>query len=117
MHQYSLNQDSLWRINNMVISFLKHPLYASYSIKKYVYDAEVGVHALEVSKNGKSINLFLFYPTLEGNIGSVAIYGLCLEGHLNAILSSMTAFGMPVDRAYIDRSGKSDFVDVYFLPY
>ena len=76
-----------------------------------------GAHALEVLRNGEIINLWLFYPGIDGKIGSIAVYGNYLQGHLNAILSSMTVFGMKVSSAEMDYSGMSDFIDIYLEEY
>ena len=105
------------RINNIVMGFKNHPMYAYYDIRSYVYDARGGVHALEVGKNGRLINLWLFYPGVDGEISSIAVYGAYLEGHLKSIKSSMTVFGMPVESAEMDYSGMSDFIDIYLKPY
>lgn len=117
MFYNSLNSDSMWRINNIVTGFKHHPMYASYGIKSYVYNARAGVHAIEVSKDGRFINLWLFYPGTDGEINSIAVYGANLRGHLNAIRSSMTVFSMPVESAEMDYSGLSDFIDIYLKPY
>lgn len=117
MFYQSLNQESLRRINNIVTGFKNHPMYASYSISSYCYDARAGVHAIEVGKNGLTINLWLFYPGSNGEINSIAVFGASLQGHLNAIRSSMTVFGMPVASVDLDCSGRSDFIDIYLKEY
>lgn len=113
----SLNEDSLRRINNIANGFRNHPAYTAYTIKSYTYDLRAGVRALEVARNGKPINLWLFYPGTDGKIASIAVYGDYLQGHLKAIQSSMTVFGMKVSSAEIDRSGVSDYVDIYLEDY
>lgn len=119
MFYNALNQDSLSRIDNIVTGFRNYPSYSAYDIQSYVYDLRMGVHAIEVSKNGEIINLLLFYPTptQDGKIESIAIYGAFLQGHLNAIKRSMLAFGMKVESVEIDHSGIEDFVDVYLEDY
>lgn len=112
-----LNNDSLQRINNIANGFSNHPAYAAYTIKSYPYDIRAGVHALEVTRNGELINLWLFYPGIDGKIASIAVYGSYLQGHLKAIQSSMTVFGMKISSAEIDRSGLSDFIDIYLEDY
>ena len=113
----SLNYDSLRRINNIVAGFKNHPTYREYTIRSYCYDARAGVHAIEIGKNGHTINLWLFYPGINGEISSIAVYGSYLQGHLNAIRNSMTVFGMAVESVDLDRSGMSDFVDIYLEDY
>lgn len=117
MFYQSLNQESLCRINNIVTGFKNHPNYASYTIRSYCYDIQAGVHAIEVGKGSKLINLWLFYPGTNGEINSIAVYGSYLQGHLNAIRNSMTVFGMAVESVDLDCSGMSDFVDIYLEEY
>lgn len=112
-----LNYSSIKSIYNISDYLKSHPLYSDYEISAYCYDEDVNVYAIEVKRNGENINLFLFYPDAKstGQIGSIAIYGICLEGHLNAILSSHNIFGFTITSAHIDKSGISDFVDVTLL--
>lgn len=109
-----LNQDSLQRIQNIANGFKNYPAFSLYEINSYVYDIRAGVHALEVSKNGQTINLWLFYPSESGNgkIGSIAVYGSYLQGHYNSMCSSMMAFGMPISDISIE-SGNETFIDIY----
>lgn len=115
MFTNSLNSESQCHINNIVTGLKNHPMYAAYNIRSYCYDMRVGVHAIEISKNGQPLNLFLFYPDDlgNGNIGSIAIYGANLKGHLAAIRSSNKIFGLEVESADIDYGGISDYIDVY----
>lgn len=115
MYNY-LNSDSLQRIENIVNGFRSHPAYTAYSIRSYTYDMRMGVHALEITRNGQLVNLWLFMPGIDGKISSIAIYGNHLQGHLNAILSSMTVFGMKVLSAEME-SGAADYVDIYLEDY
>lgn len=112
-----LNNDSLRRIGNIVNGFRNYPAYAAYSIRSYAYDVRTGAHALEITHDNRLVNLWLFMPGFDGKIESIAVYGSNLQGHLNAILSSMTVFGMKVSSAEIDRSGASDYVDIYLEDY
>ena len=56
-------------------------------------------------------------PDLNCNIGSVAIYGAELEGHLRSIKSSMKFCGLNVKEVSIDREGYSPYVDVILEKY
>ena len=117
-----LNSDSLQRINNIVNGFRNYPAYSSYTIKSYTYDIRTGAHALEITRNNQLVNLFpefkdVSVDELDGKIESIAVYGSNLQGHLNAILSSMTVFGMKVSSAEMDYSGYSDYVDIYLEDY
>lgn len=112
-----LNSDSLQRINNIINGFRNYPAYTAYTIKSYIYDIRIGAHALEITHNSKLINLWLFMPGVDGKIESIAVYGNNLQGHLNAILSSMTVFGMKVFSAEMDYSGNSNYIDIYLENY
>jgi hypothetical protein len=109
-----LNQDSKQRIQNIANGFRNYPAYSAYQIKSYVYDLHSGAHALEITRDGKPVNLFLFYPDEggSGKIGSIAVYGSSLQGHYNAMKSSMMAFGMPISSISIE-SGTETFIDIY----
>ncbi len=107
-----LNQDSLQRIKNIENGFRNYPAYSAYQIRSYVYDDQAGVQALEITLNGQPINLFLFYPDRNGKIESIAVYGIGLQGHYNAMRSSMMAFGMPITDISIE-SGNETFLDIY----
>lgn len=108
------NDDSQRKIDNIAEALKSNPAYNSYSIKSYCYDFMAGVHAIEIAKNGDIINLFLFYPWFKGEIESIAIYGYNLTGHYNAIKSSMTIFGLPVDSVDLE-SGLERFIDVHLV--
>lgn len=109
------NSHSLQLIENIYNSACSIPLYRDYWKKAYTYDETYGVKAIELGKGDRSITLFLFYPGENGKIDSIAIYGDCLEGHLSAIQSSMKVFDLPVKSVHLDRSGLTDFVDVYLI--
>jgi hypothetical protein len=108
----SLNQDSQQRIRNIENGFRNYPAYAAYDIRNYLYDLNNGVRALEVSKNGRMVNLFLFFPDLAGKIESIALYGSNLQGHYNAMSRSMMAFGMRISSIDFEY-GQSDYLDIY----
>ena len=107
-----LNQDSVQRIKNIENGFKNYPAYSAYQITSYVYDYMAGVHALEITRNGQFVNLFLFYPSTNGKIESIAVYGANLQGHYNAMRSSMMAFGMPISDISIE-SGNETYLDIY----
>lgn len=108
-----LNRDSLCRIQNIANGFRNYPAYSAYQIESYLYDMRLGVYALEITRNGQKINLFLFYPNVNGSgkIGSIALYGSNLQGHYNAMRSSMMAFGMRISDISFD-SGVESFLDI-----
>ena len=108
----SLNDDSMQRIRNIENGFRSIPAYAVYDIRSYCYDVRGGIWALEVKKEGQSVNLFLFYPDSKGKIDSFALYGANLRGHYNAMHSSMMAFGMKISKRSLEY-GESEFLDVY----
>lgn len=109
-----LNQDSLSRIENIVTGFRNYPPFSSYQIKSYLYDIHAGCHAIEITNNGRLVNLYLFYPGGDGSgkIGSIALYGIHLQAHYNTMSSSMKIFGMTITDISFD-SGIETFLDIY----
>lgn len=112
----TLNANSRTMIENIIIGFRQLPAYKAFEINSYCYDKELGVQALSVTKNGTIINLWLFYPGNNGEIESIAAYGSNLDGHLNAIRTTMTVFGLPV-KTISREHGKEDFLDIFIAPY
>lgn len=110
---FHLNQDSLTRIQNIERGFRSYPPFFTYQIKSYLYDRRAGCHAIEITRDGNLVNLYLFYPALSGSgkIGSVALYGIHLQAHYNTMRSSMTMFGMPISDIQFD-SGIETFLDI-----
>ena len=107
----SFNEDSKQRIRNIENGFRNNPTYSAYSINNYCYDM-YNTRALEVTRNGQMINLFLFYPSFDGKISSIALYGLYLQDHYNAMKKSMMCFGMKISEISMEY-GKSEYVDIY----
>jgi len=109
-----LNEESRQLISNIYENALHHPSYLSYDIKYNETSYwNAGAIAIEIYKNGQFCNMFLFFPAPDrsGNIGSVAIYGINLEGHKRAIERSHLLFGLPVDYVEVD-SGFETYLDV-----
>ncbi len=112
MFTLSLNSNSQQMIQNILNGM--HQLFPKYQCRTYVFDFHAGVHALEVAKNGRVLNLYLFYPDTNGTgrIGSVALYGDALDLHFRTISSSRNLFGMHVTSINRDY-GKEEFLDIY----
>lgn len=110
----NLNQDSMLRIRNIETGLRNYPPFSSYQIKSYLYDMRAGCHAIEITNNGRLVNLYLFYPDASGNgkIGSIALYGIHLQAHYNTMRTSMNIFGMPISEISFD-SGIETFLDIY----
>ena len=110
-----LSTRSLNMISTIANCLKAYPDFRNYEINSYCYDPSANVYAIDIKRNGDTMNLFLFYPDIRSNgeIGSIAIFGANLEGHLDAIQKSGSLFGLRVKSASIDRSGISDYVDVY----
>ena len=110
---FCLNQDSLQRIRNIEAGFRNYPPFLTYQIRSYLYDMRAGCYAIEITRNGNLVNLYLFYPDVSGNgkIGSIALYGIHLQAHYNTMRSSMTIFGMPISDISFD-SGIETFLDI-----
>lgn len=89
----------------------------AYTVRSYLFDIHTGCHAIETSFCGLTVNLWLIYPGIDGEINSIALYGANLENHLKEIQSTMKIFGLPIDSAEIDYTGKSNFIDIFLKPY
>ena len=112
-----LNQRSQDIISNIHRTINNHPSYAQYTVE--LISAELwstGCMSIQISKLGRSINMFMFCPNADGNVDSIAIYGNDLKGHFNTISASRNIFGFRVSNSTMD-SGYSDFVDVEVAPY
>lgn len=111
-----LNSNSKKMVQNIVNGFKNYPPYKEYEINSYCYNWRMGVHALSITQNGIIINLWLFYPGINGEIGSIAVYGAGLNGHFNAIRNTMTVFRLPVENITMD-CGMEEFLDITIAPY
>lgn len=77
----------------------------------------IGAIAIKVYKNAGLINQFIFYPTYDGKIESISIFGLQINGHKEAIESSMKVFGLPVESVEVDNMNDQDFLEVTLEDY
>lgn len=106
------SEESEQLILNVKENFQRNPLYSTYNVE--AIRNPNGVISLVVTKQEKMINRFDFWADgVEGKIGSIAIYGAELQGHANAIRSSMKVFGLPVSEV----SYEYDLVDVTLDDY
>lgn len=112
-----LNQESMRRINNIERGFRSHPQFSRYAIKSYLFNPQSGAHALEISLNGNLVNLWTFYPGINGEIESIAVYGSFLDGHKRSIERSMKVFDMDVISVDIDSDGMTPFLDITLDSY
>lgn len=65
--------------------------------------------------NGNFCNRYLFCPNELGEIDSIAIYGLSLQGHYNTISTTMMCFGLKVKKIVFDTKGDNPFLDIYLV--
>jgi len=112
---FSLNQRSLQMIETICNNAANSTVYKNYKVTG-ANDPINGTAFIDITKDGGFINKFLFSPTPNGDIASIAIYGINLKGHFETIRSSMNIFGLAVDDVEMD-SGYSDFVDVTLKEY
>jgi hypothetical protein len=77
----------------------------------------IGAIAIKVYKNGGLINQFIFYPTHDGKIESISIFGLQVHGHKESIENSMKIFGLPVESVEVDNMNDQDFLEVTLEDY
>lgn len=106
IHRFGLNSDSTNLVKGLIQQF-----------KNLGYNTETGYNPngsiyFIVSKLGGANNRFDFYSNPNGNIGSIAIYGSHLQGHLNNVLDKKTIFGLPIKDAEIDKGGMENYVDI-----
>ena len=106
IHRFGLNSDSTNLVKGLVQQF-----------KNLGYNTETGCNPdgsiyFTASKLGGVNNRFDFYGNPNGNIGSIAIYGSHLQGHLNNVLDKKTIFGLPIKGAKIDKGGMENYVDI-----
>lgn len=110
IHRFGLNTESTILIKGLVQQF-----------ENLGYNIETGCNPngsiyFAASKFGEANNRFDFYGNPNGEIGSIAIYGSHLQGHLNNILDKKTIFGLPIEEAEIDRGGMENYVDIQIKP-
>ena len=77
----------------------------------------IGAIAIKVYKNGGLINQFIFYPTHDGKIESISIFGLQIYVHKESIENSMKIFGLPVESVEVDNMNDQDFLEVTLEDY
>lgn len=107
IYRFDLNSDSTNLVKGLVQQF-----------KNLGYNIETGYNPngsiyFTASKLGGGNNRFDFYGNPNGNIGSIAIYGSHLKGHLDNVLEKQTIFGLPIEDAEIDRGGIENFIDIH----
>ncbi|MCE9400131.1 hypothetical protein K0H32_07985 [Bacteroides fragilis] len=112
---FQLNPTSLQQIENIFQGMTTHPMYAQYNIEKSDYDYSSGSIYITIHLYGNPINRFSFYGGKRGKIGSIAIYGANLDGHLRNIRSSMKIFGLEVEDVEYDNQELSPYIDVTLL--
>ena len=113
----SLNQNSIRMVDRVYLGFkIKYP---QWKVEKYNSgDIHCNGIFLDVYRpSGELANKYFFCPGVNGEIASIAIYGVALQNHYNTISSSRVCFGLPVTDICIDREGLSDFVDIQIGSY
>lgn len=82
--------------------------------RTYRHSYSNGSLAIEITRQGKPINLFIFYPSIDGSgkIGSIALYGLHLNDYFWSIKQAGSIFGLKVESIEKD-AGFDDFLDIY----
>lgn len=111
---FHLNTESLQMIENICNGFRR---FENYRVATTDDNWSSGTFHLDIYHMGNFCSKYIFCPTLEGEIGSIAIYGVGLSEHLRKIQSSMRCFGLNVEEVSIDNGGMSSYVDVILAPY
>lgn len=112
-----LNERSQSIITNLHRNFKGHPQFMHLTVTLNSELTTTGCMSIEVSNNGRPVNLFMFCPNWIGDIGSAAIFGSNLNGHYSTISKSHNFFGLPVTDISMDNSGLSNFVDIQIGKY
>ena len=114
---FQLNKRSQSIITNLRHNIQSHPRFQHLTITLDTNELITkGCMSIEIAKNGRPLNLFIFWPNDEADIGSASIYGEGLEKHYAKISNSHNFFGLPVIQIDMER-GFSDFIDVQIGRY
>lgn len=97
---------------NVYNNLKTHPIYRNYQVVISPYNSETASIDIDIYRNGQSITRFMFCGDYTGELHSIAIFGVQLDGHLRNIRSSMKIFGLDVQSVNLDTEGFSPFVDV-----
>ena len=109
-----LNDDSRNFILAVAQNLQNMSQYRSCQFRTYRHNISNDSQAIEITRNGNPVNLFIFYPSIEdsGKIGSIAIYGSFLNEYYRSIKQDGTIFGIKVESIERD-AGFDDFLDIY----
>ena len=115
-HHLSFSKRSREIINGIWENAKRQPMAAKYNVimdESSYFSA--GAIAIRFESSHGLSNMFLFFPSPEGEICSCAIYGLQsqLINYKNVIERSMSLFGLPVESVEWDE-GYEKFLDVTF---
>ena len=102
---------------NVYNNLKRHPVYMNYQVVISPYNSGTASIDIDIYRKGQSINSqsitrFMFCGDYTGELHSIAIFGIQLDGHLRNIKSSMKIFGLDVKSVNLDTEGFSPFVDV-----
>ena len=102
---------------NVYNNLKRHPVYMNYQVVISPYNSETASIDIDIYRKGQSINSqsitrFMFCGDYTGELHSIAIFGIQLDGHLRNIKSSRKIFGLDVKSVNLDTEGFSPFVDV-----
>lgn len=111
---FRLSPESLQMIENICNGFRR---FENYHIVTTDDNWSTGTFHVDVYHMGRFCSKYMFCPTLNGKIGSIAIYGVGLPDHLKKIQASMNCSGLSVAEVSIDKEGMSPYVDVVLAPY
>lgn len=111
---FRLNSESLQMIDNICNGFKR---FEDYSIVTTNDNWSTGTFYVDIYHMESFCSKYMFCPTTNGKIGSIAIYGAGLSDHLRKIQASMNCFGLSVAEVSIDNGGITPYVDVILNPY
>ena len=108
---FRLSPESLQMIENICNGFRR---FENYHIVTTDDNWSTGTFHVDVYHMGRFCSKYMFCPTLNGKIGSIAIYGVGLPDHLKKIQASMNCFGLSVASEFQVPSAASSNKD--FVP-
>lgn len=109
----SLNQSARQLVNNIYNNFNTHPNFIDYHCS---FSEELNCSVINITKGGRNVNMYRFYPDHTGNLGSIAIYGIALDGHFKTINGTKKIFGLDItDIEFVKNNTVESFVDVTLL--
>ena len=102
-------------INNIIRGFENRSGWYTDDGNYEVFEENMVAKYIDTYFKGNFWNRYLFCPNESGEIDSIALYGSSLQGHYNAISTTMMCFGLKVQKIIFDTEGDYPFLDIYLV--